>query len=215
MAVTTKQIRGKAPGQTGAMVNVADETQKEGKKNGWISWVNRVGRRNWIMIGALLLIAAAVWLNWTFFAGKTTPTDGYAGYDASAGMTGENDQNGSTTTTTDDFAAVQVSRKRARDESLEVLQNVLNNTEASESVKNEALAEMNAIAGEIEKEANIEALLVSKGFEKCVAVMNGNSINIVVKSQGDLQPTQIAQINATVYEQTGIEPINITIVHKN
>ncbi len=214
MAVTTKQIRGGATGQSGAMVNVADEGGKERKGSGWIAWVNRVGRRNWIMIGALVLIAAAVWLNWAFFAGKTAP-DGYTGYDASAGMTGEDGQNAGKTTTTDDFAAVQVSRKRARDESLEVLRNVLNNAEASESVKNEALAEMNTIAGEIEKEANIEALLLSKGFEKCVAVMNGNSINIVVKSAGELQPTQIAQINATVYEQTGIEPLNITIVHKN
>jgi hypothetical protein len=45
--------------------------------------------------------------------------------------------------------------------------------------------------------------------------MNGNQINVVVKSQGELQTAQIAQINAVVYEQTGIEPINITIVHKN
>ena len=74
---------------------------------------------------------------------------------------------------------------------------------------------MSAIADEIEKEANIEALLVSGGFEDCVAVMNGNSVNVVVKSEGELQPSQIAQINAVVYEQTGIEPIGVTIVHKN
>jgi stage III sporulation protein AH len=98
---------------------------------------------------------------------------------------------------------------------MEVLQSVIDNPDATETVKNEALAEMNAIANEIEKEANIEALLVSKGFEDCVAVMNGNQINVVVKSQGELQTAQIAQINAVVYEQTGIEPINVTIVHKN
>jgi hypothetical protein len=74
---------------------------------------------------------------------------------------------------------------------------------------------MSAIAGEIEKEANIEALLVSGGFEDCVAVMNGNQINVIVKSEGELQPAQIAKINTVVYEQTGIEPINVVIVHKN
>jgi hypothetical protein len=74
---------------------------------------------------------------------------------------------------------------------------------------------MSVIAGEIEKEANIEALLVSGGFEDCVAVMNGNQINVIVKSEGELQPSQIAKINTVVYEQTGIEPINVVIVHKN
>lgn len=98
---------------------------------------------------------------------------------------------------------------------MEVLQNVLDSEDATETVKNEALAEMNTIAMEIEKEANIEALLVSKGFADCVAVMNGNSINVVVQSEGDLLPAQIAQINTVVYEQTGIEPLNVTIVHKN
>jgi hypothetical protein len=56
---------------------------------------------------------------------------------------------------------------------------------------------------------------MAKGFEECVAVMNGNCINVVVKSEGELQPSQIAQINTVVYEQTGIEPLGVTIVHKN
>ena len=155
----------------------------------------------------------AVWLNWMFFADSAQA--GYADYDSSSGMTdGAGDQS-SGESVPDYFATVEVNRKRARDESMEVLQSVIDNPDATETVKNEALAEMNAIANEIEKEANIEALLVSKGFEDCVAVMNGNQINVVVKSQGELQTAQIAQINTVVYEQTGIEPLNVTIVHKN
>jgi hypothetical protein len=45
--------------------------------------------------------------------------------------------------------------------------------------------------------------------------MNGETINVIVKSEGELQTAQIAKINTVVYEQTGIEPINVTIVHKN
>jgi len=70
---------------------------------------------------------------------------------------------------------------------MEVLQSVIDNPDATETVKNEALAEMNAIANEIEKEANIEALLVSKGFEDCVAVMNGNQINVVVSRRASFK----------------------------
>ncbi len=202
----------------GAVMEMQEVNEKEKSLGKDImGWINRVGRRNWIIVGAVLLIGVAVGLNWVFFS-DSTQTGGYADYDASSGMMGDSDAAGNGavgSTTADYFATVQVNRQRARDESMEVLQNVLDSEDATEAVKNEALAEMNTIAMEIEKEANIEALLVSKGFDDCVAVMNGNSINVVVQSEGELQTAQIAQINTVVYEQTGIEPVNVTIVHKN
>jgi stage III sporulation protein AH len=110
---------------------------------------------------------------------------------------------------------VEVSRQRARDEALEVLNAVVENDQASEEVKAEALAEIQTIAKEMSQESNIESILMSKGFAQCLAVINGDSANIVVKNEGRLQSAQLAQINAVVYEQAGIEPINITIVAKN
>ena len=203
-------------GESGAMVSRQEKDAKSEKSsNKMMEWVLRVGRRNWIIVGAVLLIGLAVWLNWMFFSDSVGA--GYAGYGNASGMTDGTGEGSQSTgeSTADYFATAQVNRKRARDESMAVLQSVIDSVDASEEVKNEALAEMSAIADEIEKEANIEALLVSGGFEDCVAVMNGNLINVIVKSEGDLQPAQIAKINTVVYEQTGIEPINVTIVHKN
>jgi hypothetical protein len=200
----------------GAMVERNETESGKGKRTSkMIDWVNRVGRRNWIIVGAVLLIGLSVWLNWMFFSDSVGA--GYADYGNASGMTDGTGEGSQSTgeSTADYFATAQVNRKRARDESMAVLQNVIDSAEASEQVKNEALAEMSVIAGEIEKEANIEALLVSGGFEDCVAVMNGNQINVIVKSEGELQPSQIAKINTVVYEQTGIEPINVVIVHKN
>ena len=201
----------------GAMTEMQEsERSTASKGQAFFDWVGRVGRRNWIIVGAIALIGLAVGLNLIFFSGDAQ-TGGYADFDQSSGMSDDAGLNegASGSTTADYFATVQVNRQKARDESMEVLQNVIDSADATEAVKNEALAEMNTIAMEIEKEANIEALLVSKGFEDCVAVMNGNSINVVVQSEGELLPAQIAQINAVVYEQTGIEPLNVTIVHKN
>jgi hypothetical protein len=65
------------------------------------------------------------------------------------------------------------------------------------------------------QEANIESLLVGKGFAQCIAVISSGNANIVVQNDGALQAAQLAQINAVVYEQAGIEPVNITIVAKN
>ena len=205
-------------GTMGAVMEAEGREQKEKSFGSSVmGWVQRVGKRNWIIVGAVALIGVAVALNAVLFS-DSAQTGGYADYGSSSGMTDGTPQDGTSATggaTQEYFATVAVNRQRARDESMEVLQQVLDSEDATEAVKNEALSEMNTIALEIEKEANIEALLLSKGFEECVAVMNGNQINVVVKSEGDLQVAQIAQINTVVYEQTGIEPINVTIVHKN
>lgn len=175
------------------------------------------GKRNLIIACAVVLIGAAVWLNWMFFS----ESDGGYDYVGNNGMSGEldnskNPTNGGTDASTNDtdsyFTTAQVSRQRARDEALEVLNAVVANANATEQVKAEAVAEITKISLEMEQEADIESLLVSKGFEKCVAVINGETASIVVKCSETLTPAQLAQINASVYEIAGIEPINITIV---
>ena len=188
----------------------------------------RIGKRNLVIAGAVTLVIAAVAVNWIVFSGDNGE-DGFD-YDASAGMntnygttlnTGEvgdtaSKPTGSEPDSTDSyFSSVEVSRQRARDEALEVLNAVVENDQASDSVKAEAMAEIQTIAKEMSQESNIESILMSKGFAQCLAVINGDSANIVVKSEGQLNPSQLAQINAVVYEQAGIEPINITIVAKN
>lgn len=192
------------------------------------AFFERIGRRNLVIAGAVVLIVAAVAVNWVIFSGEDQD-DGYK-YDASAGM---NTNYGTTLnpgTIGDEttkptggeandvdsyFSSVEVSRQRARDEALEVLNAVVDNDQASAEVKAEALAEIQSIAKEMAQESNIESILMSKGFAQCIAVINGDSANIVVQSEGQLQSSQLAQINAVVYEQAGIEPINITIVAKS
>ena len=176
------------------------------------------GKRNLIITCAVVLIGAAVWLNFIFFSGNGN--DGFD-YTGGTGMSGELDNSknptsdGSTNTQSDAdsyFATVQVSRQRAREEALEVLNAVVENQNATDDVKAEAVAEIKKISLEMEQEADIESLLISKGFEKCVAVINGETASIVVKCSETLTPAQLAQINASVYEVAGIEPVNITIV---
>ena len=96
-----------------------------------------------------------------------------------------------------------------------MLNAVFENQNATEEVKAEAATEIKQISLQMAQEANIESIIVSKGFERCVAVLNGNSANIVVSCDGTLTSTQLAQINAVVFEQAGIEPVNITIVGKS
>lgn len=178
------------------------------------SLFQRIGKRNLIIAAAVLLIGAAVWLNWMLFSAPDT-AEGYGGYDQPSGNLSGDVGNAAPSVDADDsyFSATQVSRQKARDEALEVLQSVVDNEDAGEELKNEALASISRIAEEIRMESAIESLVTAKGFEQCVAVLNGDTACIVVKAD-DLQVAQIAQINAIVYEQTGIEPSGITIIHK-
>lgn len=109
------------------------------------------------------------------------------------------------------FAQMALSRTQARDEAIEVLNGVINSESAVDEMKTEAQAEINRIAKDMENEANIESLVKSKGFEECVAVISGDSANVIVKSEGITQ-AQLSQISEIVYEQAGIIPANLTIV---
>lgn len=178
------------------------------------------GKRNLIIVCAVVLIGAAVWVNWLFFSDNDGGGFDYTGSNGMSGeldnsknpTSGDGDTNASADTTDSYFSTVQVSRQRARDEALEVLNAVIDNANANDEVKAEAVAEIKQISQEMKQESDIESVIVTKGFEKCVAVINGGTASIVVKCAEQLTPAQLAQINTVVYEYSGIEPVNITIM---
>ncbi|NLW74257.1 MAG: SpoIIIAH-like family protein [Clostridiales bacterium] len=189
--------------------------EEEVRKPALRRFIEKIGKRNLIIIGVVLLIGVAVWLNWMIFANND---DGYTGYDKSSGMDtsyGVDTNTGADTNANLDsyFASTQINRQRARDEALEVLQSVVENAAADKATRNQALADISKIAKNMEAEANIETLIIAKGFAQCVAVVNGDMATIVVEAE-NLTPADIAIINEIVYDQTGIKPINITITKK-
>lgn len=198
-----------------ALSQTAETTTTPRKKEGKFHlFIMKIGKRNLIITASVLLIGVAVLLNWVLFSGSKVNKDGYQNYDKPSDKQEEQKGNDTPTDQTGTyFSATQVSRQRARDEALEVLQSVVDNKESSETVKAEALAGIAAIADEIQKEANIESLITAKGFEQCVAVLSGEKVQVVVKAE-ELQPAQIAQINEIVYAQTGIAPTGVTIINK-
>lgn len=180
--------------------------------------IMKIGKRNLIIIGAVALIGVAVCLNLVLFSDND---DGYT-YSGGNGMENELDNtknptqgdSGTDASLDSYFSTIQVNRQRARDEALEVLNAVVENEDASDEVKAEAIAVIKQISLEMKQEADIESIIVSKGFEKCIAVISGESASIVVSCSGQLTPAQLAQINTVVYEQAGIKPVNITITGK-
>ncbi len=172
----------------------------------------KIGKRNLIIVLAVILVGTAVAVNWAVFAPRTS--GGYGGYDQSSGMDNSYTGTGSDGAGEDWYSSAQVSRERARDEALEVLQAVVNDQTASEDAKAAAYSDITKLAKNMENETNIETLIVAKGFEKCVAVISESDASIIVSSKDALTPSQLAQINEIVYMQAGIEPINVKIICK-
>ena len=170
----------------------------------------KINRRHVMVVGAVLLIALAVALNVVLFTNQTPVVEDP---DTNVGVSPE-DTTGGENAADGYFSATQVSRQRARDEALEVLQSVVESAESDEATKTSALMEISALADAMEAEANIETLVLAKGFAQCVAVINGESCSVVVSNEGELQSAQIAQINEIVYEQCGIHPTNVRIITK-
>ncbi len=175
----------------------------------------KIGKRNFVIAGAVLLIGLAICVNWVVLSNKD---DGFD-YNTGAGMqdsTPSQDVDAPDGNKTSDdayFSSIEVSRQRTRDEAIEVLQSVVDNQASTETAKNEALAQINNLAKVMEKESNIETLIMAKGFDYCVAVISDDKANIVVKSD-DLLPSEISQINEIVYDQAGILPVNINITER-
>lgn len=114
----------------------------------------------------------------------------------------------------DYFATITLGRKQARDEAMEVLLDVSENADALPEARADAAADINRIALDIEREGKIEAMVTSRGFERCVAMVSGDLASVVVSSDA-LTPGQAAQISEIVYEASGIVPANLKIIEKS
>lgn len=167
-------------------------------------------KRAVVIACSVLLIGAAITLNWILFRGDDATGDIPTG---AVTQTPGNDNVVSNPTDMKDtyFALAVIERQRARDEAIEVLQTVIDSQDANQTEKDEALSAMSAIANDIKWESNVEALILSAGFTDCIAVIDNGKASIVVETDSTLAANQIAQITGIVYSQTGIEPTNITI----
>ncbi|MCQ2456161.1 MAG: SpoIIIAH-like family protein [Clostridia bacterium] len=167
----------------------------------------KFGRRSVAIACSVLLIGCAIALNFVLFSGSPEPEE-EAKLKPAIDLTGLSDEEAGEDVSEDYFAECLLDRTQSRDEAMEVLLDVTQNVESSEEAKATALADMNRIALDIEREGNIETMIKAKGFEKCLAVVNGETASVVVESD-TLTPGETAQISEVVYEAAGILPANL------
>ena len=113
------------------------------------------------------------------------------------------------------FVSAKLERDRTYGEQIEIQENILYNEKSDDKMKKVAQEQINHISNNLNKEMSIETLLKAKGFDDTVAIINDDSVNVVVKSMEELGIAEVAQIQNIVMRESGASAENIHIVTKN
>ena len=90
------------------------------------------------------------------------------------------------------------------------MKNRLEQLRKARGLRQEELAEALEVSRQMESEANIETLVKAKGFADCLAIVDTDSVKVVVKTQG-LDAEQAAQIKNIILEETGVLAENVSV----
>lgn len=175
-------------------------------------------KKNTITAAILVTVCAGIYLNWVYTGGDDTKNLEDT-LDAEKVMSddllylGDNsvEVGGDENTITDYFAAVRLSRQEARDRAVSLLQ------EAMAYGDQEQIAQTNAQLEQIIQdalcEAQIESLIIAKGYRDCVAYMSENGISVAVASpEGGMQQSDVAVIADIVVSQSNLTIQDIRVV---
>ena len=177
----------------------------------------KAGVRGAVAVCAVLILGGALTVNY-LLSGREDPAPKLAldltkdGGEEEKGVEAERDGIASGEAR-DYFASIALERRQARDEAIEVLKTVTDSDTATGDARAEAAAAIEKIACGMEREADIESLIRSKGFEQCVAVIRDDGCSVIVESDGLMQ-SDVAQISEIVWEQAGIAPENLKIIER-
>lgn len=181
----------------------------------------KVWKKNMVAAAVLVTVCAGIYVNWlyteestaasltdTLDAEKVMSDDTLILSEDMAAIAAGEDV---ATTSTDYFAAVRLSRQEARDNALNLLQEAMAYSEGTKEA--ESSMELEQIVQTALSEAQIESLIIAKGYADCVAYMTGEGISVAVASpEGGLQQEDVAVIADIVITQSDYSMEDIRVV---
>lgn len=108
------------------------------------------------------------------------------------------------------LSGARLQKEQTRAQNKEMLLEIINNSNISETQKQEAVNSMISMTDIAEKETAAEILLEAKGFADAIVSIDGESVDVVV-SAPELTEAQRAQIEDIVIRKTGVSPDAIVI----
>ena len=159
----------------------------------------------------VVCLAAAVWLNMKFstfenVSGEDSLSDKQY-YDTNS-VLGQAVQ---TSAAVDKIATSRNERDQKRNSTVEQYTKTVNDSNADDDSKNEALKGLNKIAENIVNESSIETVIKAKGFQEALAIISDESVTVIVPSDG-LLTSETLQIQDAVTSQIKIDLEKIKII---
>ena len=187
----------------------------------------KIWKRNAVAVTVFLFVCAGIYLNWYYTKQADTPaleqtlnseqvmgedtlvfsSDGDSAPSEAAKQTAAEAEHSA-----DSFATIRLSRQGARDAAIETPQETIAYAEGDDSATTTS-KELEDIVQTSLSEAQIESLIVAKGFEDCVAYMTDEGISIAVAAPEDgLKDSDVALISDVVTGQTDYDLTDIRII---
>ena len=175
----------------------------------------KVWKKNLVAAAVLVTVCAGIYVNWMYTEDKAadnlTDTLDYEKVMNDETLVLSEDM--AAITAEDYFAAVRLSRQQARDNAVNLLQEAINYNAEEGTKDSESAMQLEDIVQTALSEAQIESLIIAKGYEDCVAYMTGEGISVAVSSpEGGLQQSDVAVIADVVMSQSGYSLDTIRIV---
>lgn len=173
-------------------------------------------KKNMLATALLVVVCAGIYMNW-MYTNDQSVADLTDKLDADKVMNDDSlilDVDGLKPETedviSDYFAAVRLSRQQARDSAVELLQEAMSYTDGEDP---ETTAQLEEIVQMALSEAQIESLVIAKGYTDCVAYMSDEGISIAVAApEGGIQQADVALIAEIVLSQTDYTMDDIRVV---
>lgn len=187
---------------------------------GW----TQLWKRNGVVVAIALFVCAAVYLNWDYEkeaqAGKSLGQSTLVGAETSDPLLQTQEQEGGETEAdylaeegSGYFAAARLNRQQARDSALSLLRDAAAQEDADETVKTQVNDTIQTMADYTVTEAQIENLVIAKGYVDCVAFIGEDSLSLAVAApEGGLTAADTAKIVDVVQQTAGFTADQIKII---
>ena len=179
-------------------------------------------KKNVVAAGVLVTVCAGIYLNWLYTEDtQVSSLDDVLSQEKildesmlvmadTAAELAEDAASLLSDTATDYFAAVRLSRQEARDSAVTLLQEAMAYDTASDGTSARELEEIIQVAL---SEAQIESLVIAKGYADCVAYMSDDGISVAVAApESGLQQSDVALISDIIMQQSDYDLDEIRIV---
>lgn len=177
----------------------------------------KIWKKNLVAAALLVTVCAGIYVNWIYTEEETavditdTLNEEKLMSDDMLVMANESDLQTADATATDYFAAVRLSRQEARDSAVNMLQEAMAYAEDEDAATSNQKLE--GIVQTALCEAQIESLVVAKGYSDCVAYIGDDGISVAVAApEGGLQQEDVAVIADIVMNQSDYDLTQIRVV---